>query len=61
MNSVALPNGMGYMVMNKCCKERGQEPSFTQLVSVFVVRHMGVFDCFDGCPDDVRMVSVGIC
>jgi len=33
----------------------------TQFLSVFMVRGVGVFDCSDGCPDNVGMVSVGIC
>ena len=37
------------------------KPHFTQFVSVFMVRGVGVFDCCAGCPDDVGMVSVGIC
>jgi len=37
------------------------KPHFTQFLSVSVVRGVGVFDCSDGCHDDVGMVSVGIC
>jgi len=37
------------------------KPRFTQFVSVFMVKGMGVFNCSDGWPDYVWMVSVDIC
>lgn len=37
------------------------KPHWTQFVTVFVVRGVGVFDCSDGFSEGVGVVSVGIC
>jgi hypothetical protein len=60
VHSVVVPNGRGHVVMNNGCRKE-VKPCFTQFLSVFVVRGVGVFDCSDGCPDDLGMVNVIIC